>query len=62
MKHPFFLETALKPIKLGIKIHEIPSSWSARREGESQNSLLQTFKYLKIAFKVKFEKREKLLK
>lgn len=62
MKHPFFLETALKPIKLGIKIHEIPSSWSARREGESQNSLLQTFKYLKIAFKVKFEKGEKLLK
>ncbi len=61
MKHPFFLETALKPIKLGIKIHEIPSSWSARREGESQNSLLQTFKYLKIAFKVKFEKRENIL-
>lgn len=62
LKHPFFLETALKPIRLGIKIHEIPSRWSARREGESQNSLLQTFKYLRIAFKVKFEREEDLLK
>lgn len=61
-KHPFFLETALKPIKLGVKIHEIPSGWAARQEGESQNSLIATFKYLKIAFKVKFEKRSQLLK
>mgnify|MGYP006993831491 FL=1 len=62
LKHPFFLETALKPIRLGVKIHEIPSDWAARQEGESQNSLLQTFKYLKIAFKVKFEKKDKMLK
>lgn len=62
LKHPFFLETALKPICLGVKIHEIPSAWAARQEGESQNSLLQTFKYLRIAFKVRFEKKEKLLK
>lgn len=62
LKHPFFLETALKPIRLGVRIHEIPSGWAARQEGESQNSLLQTFKYLKIAFKVKFEKKESLTK
>ncbi len=62
MKHPFFLETALKPICLGVKIHEIPSDWAARQEGESQNSLAQTFKYLKIAFKVKFERKSKMLK
>lgn len=61
-RHPFFLETALKPICLGIKIHEIPSGWAARQEGESQNSLMQTFTYLRIAFKVKFEKRDKLLR
>ena len=61
LKHPFFLETALKPIRLKVKIHEIPSNWAARVEGESQNSLLQTFKYLKIAFKVKFEKKSELL-
>lgn len=62
LRHPFFLETALKPIRLGIKIHEISSRWTARQEGESQNSLLQTFKYLKIAFKVKFEQKGDLLK
>ncbi len=62
LKHPFFLETALKPIRLGVKVHEIPSQWSARLEGESQNSLLQTFKYLRIAFKVKFERKGEILK
>lgn len=61
-KHPFFLETALKPIRLGTPIHEISSGWAARQEGKSQNSLLQTFMYLKIAFKVRFEKKEKLLR
>ncbi len=60
--HPFFLETALKPIVLGVKIHEIPSKWEARQEGVSQNSLLATFKYLRIAFRVRFEKRSTLLK
>lgn len=62
MKHPFFLETALKPIRLGVKVHEIPSNWAARQEGESQNSLMQTFKYLRIAFKVKFEKKEDIIR
>ena len=62
LKHPFFLETALKPIKLGVKVHEIPTGWVARLEGESQNSLIATFKYLGIAFRVKFEKRSQLLK
>lgn len=62
LKHPFFLETALKPIRLGVSFHEIPSNWVARTEGESQNTLLQTFKYLRIAFKARFEKKEDILK
>lgn len=61
LKHPFFLETCLKPIRLGVRIHEIPSAWVARKEGESQNSFFATFKYLKIAFKVKFERKKDLL-
>ncbi len=61
-KHPFFLETALKPIKLKVRIHEVPTKWASRQEGVSQNSLLQTFKYLKIAFKVKFERRDVILR
>lgn len=61
-KHPFFLETALKPLRLGIKFHELPTVWKCREEGESQNSLAQTFKYIKIAVKARFIKKSKLLK
>ena len=62
LKHPFYLETCLKPLRLGVRVHEIPTTWIARREGESQNSLLQTFKYLRIAIKVKFERKNDLLR
>lgn len=62
VRHPFFLETALKPLMLGVRIHEIPSSWFARQEGESQNSLLATFKYLRIAIKVRFEGKEQIIR
>lgn len=62
LKHPFFLEACLKPIRLSVKIHEIPAFCAAREEGESQNTLLQTFKYLRIAFKARFEKIENILK
>ena len=62
VKHPFFLETCLKPVRLGVKIHEIPTRWTARQEGTSQNSFFQTFKYLKIAFKVKFERKNGMIR
>ena len=61
-KHPFFLELTLKPARLNVPFREIPTDWSARQEGESQNTLLQTFKYLPIAFRVRFETRNKILK
>lgn len=61
-KHPFFLELTLKPVRLGVVFKEIPTEWSARQEGESQNTLLQTFQYLPIAFKVRFESKEQILK
>lgn len=60
--HPFFLETGLKPIRLGVTIHEIPATWNARQEGESQNSLLKTFKYLGIAIRARFEKKEDIIR
>lgn len=62
MKHPFFLETALKPLRLGVAIYEIPTKWAAREEGESQNSFLQTFAYVRPAVKIRFYKKEKILK
>lgn len=61
-KHPFFLELTLKPIRLKVAFREIPTDWTVRREGESQNTLWQTFKYLPIAFKVRVESLDKILK
>ena len=54
LKHPFFLETILKPIKMKINIIEIPSSWKARLEGESQNNFMANFLYIQTAFRIKF--------
>lgn len=62
MRHPFFIETALKPVRLGVKIHEIPTKWKAREEGESQNTFLQTFAYIRPAIKIRFYRKEKILK
>jgi glycosyltransferase involved in cell wall biosynthesis len=60
-KHPFFLETALKPLRLGIKIREIPGKWEARTEGESQNSFFKNFDYFRLAFRVRFMNKKKII-
>lgn len=62
LKHPFFLETALKPLRLGVEFVEIPVKWTARTEGVSQNSFWANFKYFKTAWHVRFMKREDILK
>ena len=62
LKHPFYLETALKPIRLGIKFHEIPARWVVRQEGESQNSFFQTFAYIIPAIKFRFYGIKRILK
>lgn len=62
LKHPFFLETALKPIRLGVKFIEIPAHWSARTEGVSQNSFFANFKYFKTAWNNRFLKKSDILK
>jgi hypothetical protein len=61
-KHPFFLETALKPLRLGVKIDEIPARWKARTEGESQNSFFKNFDYFRVAFEVRCIKKSKILR
>lgn len=62
LKHPFFLETALKPIRLGVGFIEIPAHWAARTEGVSQNSFFANFKYFKTAWNNRFLKAEDILK
>ena len=53
LKHPFLLETILKPLLMNVNIIEIPSKWEARLEGSSQNSFLENFKYIKTAITIR---------
>ncbi len=62
LKHPFFLETALKPLRLGVKFIEIPAHWTARTEGVSQNSFFANFKYFKTAWHNRFLKKSQILR
>ena len=62
LKHPFFLETALKPLRLGVKFIEIPAHWTARTEGVSQNSFFANFKYFKTAWHNRFLKKQQILR
>ena len=62
MRHPFLLETLIKPLRLGVKIKEIPANWTSRTEGESQNTFLRNFEYLRIALKTRFYSRDKIIK
>lgn len=62
LKHPFLLETIVKPLRLGFKVKEIPAVWRARTEGESQNTFLGNFVYFRIGLKVRFMPKDKILK
>jgi len=61
LKHPFFLETALKPLRLGVGIREIPAKWQARTGGESVNPFMANFAYFRIAITTRFYPRHRLL-
>lgn len=62
LKHPFFLETAVKPLRLGVRILEVPGVWKARTEGESQNPFWYNLVYFRIALKVRFYSRQRILR
>src|SRR5262249_8233202 len=62
LRHAFLFETLLKPLRLGVKVKEIPAVWSVRKEGESQNTFFRNFEYFPIGLKVRFYKRSSILK
>lgn len=62
LKHPFFLETIIKPLRLGVRSVEIPAVWRTRTEGESQNPFLSNFAYFNIAIRTKFQPAERFLR
>ena len=61
LRHPFFLETIIKPLRLGVRAVEVPGAWATRTEGESQNSFLRNFEYFRIALRVRFAPPERCL-
>jgi hypothetical protein len=61
LRHPFLLETMLKPLRLGARVKEMPTTWKARVEGESHNPFWRNFLYFRIAFKTRFRDRNELL-
>lgn len=62
LKHPYFLETALKPLRLGVKFIEVPAKWEARTEGVSQNGFFATFKYFRPALHNRFLRAKDILR
>ncbi len=61
LRHPFFMETALVPLRLKVKFIELPALWEQRKEAESQNSFFANFRYFKTAFRIRFTPWKKLL-
>ena len=62
LRHPFLLETMVKPLRLGVPVAEIPTDWHARIEGESQNPFFRNFVYFRIGIKTRFASRRSILK
>jgi glycosyltransferase involved in cell wall biosynthesis len=62
LRHPFNLESMIKPLRLGVPALEIPSVWTARQEGESQNPFFRNFEYFRTGLKVRFAPRRSLLR
>lgn len=52
--HSFVFESIVKPLRLGVGIREIPTTWKARSEGESQLRIYMYFRYLWVGFKWRF--------
>jgi glycosyltransferase involved in cell wall biosynthesis len=61
VRHPFLLETILKPLRLGAQVLEIPTTWRARVEGESHNPFSQNFVYFRTALKIRFTPKAELI-
>jgi hypothetical protein len=62
LRHPFNLETVIKPLRLGVPVTEIPSVWHPRIEGQSQNSFFRNFMYFRIGLKTRFASKRSILK
>jgi glycosyltransferase involved in cell wall biosynthesis len=50
--HEVFIETTVRPLKLGYRLEQVPTTWIGRREGESKNKFARNFRYVALALRV----------
>ncbi len=50
--HEIYIETTVKPLKRGYRLEQVPTVWIGRREGQSVNTFMRNFGYVKLALKV----------
>lgn len=62
LRHPFVLETIVKPLRLGVPAVEVPTSWTARVEGESVNPFMRNFEYFRPGIRTRFMSRDAILR
>ena len=62
LNFPFLEEMILVPLRLGVRIAEVPAECFGRREGRSGNSARQTALYLRTALRIRFTPKDKLLR
>ncbi len=62
LRHEFLLETVLKPLLLGVEVLEVPTTWTPRSEGVSQNSLKTQSRYIGTLLRTRFKPAAALLK
>jgi len=54
--HEIYIETTVKPLKIGYKVDQVPTVRIGRKVGESKNSFLRNFRYVKLALEVLLKK------
>ncbi len=62
LRHPLLFETLIKPLRLGVPVVEIPAVWTARVEGDSQNTFFRNFVYFRTGLKTRFARKRSILK
>jgi dolichol-phosphate mannosyltransferase len=50
--HEIACETTLKPVRLGARVAEVPSRWTARTQGQSKNTFMRNFRYVAMAWRI----------
>ncbi len=60
-KHPFALESCLKPLRLGVNFIEVPATWNLRTEGTSAISFFKYFLYFRTVFRVRFMRKSSIV-